>query len=58
MIGALIAVDTPLQIGWHLENARRGGASLEQIRAVREVAICASQSAGVKWRNIIPEVKN
>ncbi len=57
MVGALIAVDTPRQIGWHLDNARRGGASLEQIRAVRQIAICASQNAGVRWRNVIPEVK-
>jgi hypothetical protein len=58
LVGSLIAVDTHLQIGWHLDNARRGGASLEQIRAVREIAICASQSAGVRWKNNIPEVKN
>ena len=58
LVGSLIAVDTPSQIGWHLDNARRGGASLEQIRAVRQIAICASQSAGVRWRNVIPEVKD
>jgi len=57
LVGSLIAVDTPRQINWHLGNARRGGASLEQIRAVREIAVEASQSAGVKWRNAIPEVK-
>ncbi|KAF8497205.1 hypothetical protein F5888DRAFT_1701211 [Russula emetica] len=57
LVGSLIAVDTPRQIGWHLENARRGGASLEQIRAVRQIAICVSQSAGVRWRNVIPEIK-
>ncbi|KAN0115890.1 AhpD-like protein [Russula decolorans] len=57
LVGSLIAVDTPRQIDWHLANARRGGASLEQIRAVRQIAICASQSAGVKWRNVIPEIK-
>jgi hypothetical protein len=58
LVSSLIAVDTPSQIGWHLDNARRGGASLEQIRAVRQIAICASQSAGVRWRNVIPEVKD
>ncbi|KAN0115891.1 AhpD-like protein [Russula decolorans] len=58
LVSSLIAVDTPNQIGWHLDNARRGGASLEQIRAVRQIAICASQSAGVRWRNVIPEVKD
>ena len=58
MVGSLIAMDTPLQINWHLANARRGGASLEQIRAVRQIAIEVSQSAEVKWRNVIPEVKD
>ena len=57
MVGALIAVDTPRQIGWHLDNARRGGATLEQIRAIRQIAIEGSQSAGVRWRNDVPEIK-
>jgi hypothetical protein len=57
LVGTLIAVDTPRQIGWHLDNARRGGASLEQARAVRQVAMNASQRAGVRWRNQVPEVK-
>ncbi|KAI9511356.1 hypothetical protein F5148DRAFT_1171894 [Russula earlei] len=57
LVGALIAVDTPRQIGWHLANARRGGASLEQARAARQIAIEASRSAGVIWRNEVPEVK-
>jgi len=55
-VGTLIAVDTPRQIGWHLNNALRGGASLEQARAVRQLAIEASQSAGVMRRNEVPEV--
>ncbi|KAF8479113.1 hypothetical protein DFH94DRAFT_747689 [Russula ochroleuca] len=57
LVGSLIAVDTPRQIAWHLANARRGGSSLEQARAIRQIAIKASQSAGVKWRNDVPEVK-
>jgi hypothetical protein len=57
LVGTLIAVDTPRQIGWHLDNARRGGASLEQARAIRQIAIEASQSAGVRWRDDVPAVK-
>lgn len=57
MVGSLIAVDTPRQINWHMGNARRGGASLEQIRAVRQIAIRASENVGVRWRNDIPEIK-
>jgi len=57
LVGTLIAVDTPRQIGWHLDNARRGGASLEQARAVRQIAIEASQSVGVRWRDGVAEVK-
>jgi len=55
LVGTLIAVDTPRQVGWHLDNALRGGATLEQVRAVRNLAIEASQRAGVKWRNEVPE---
>lgn len=57
LVGTLIAVDTPRQIHWHLDNARRGGASLEQVRAVRQIAIEVSQSVGVSWREGVPEVK-
>jgi len=58
LVGTLIAADTPRQINWHLDNARRGGASLEQTRAVRQIAIEVSQSVGVKWRDGVPDVKD
>ena len=35
IVAALIAMDTPRQVRWHLENARRGGATLEETKAVR-----------------------
>jgi len=57
LVGTLIAADTPRQINWHLDNARRGGASLEQTQGVRQIAIEVSQSVGVKWRDGVPEVK-
>ncbi|KAI0279839.1 hypothetical protein BGY98DRAFT_932994 [Russula aff. rugulosa BPL654] len=56
LVGSLIALDAPRKINWYLWNARREDASLEQIRAVRQMAMCASQSAGVMRRNEIPEV--
>jgi len=56
LIGTLIAADTPMQVGWHLANARRGGATLEQARASREIAIEVSKSTGVAWKNQIPDV--
>lgn len=57
LVGTLIAGDTPRQINWHLDNARRGGATVEQARAVRQIAIEVSESAGVRWRDTVPEVK-
>jgi hypothetical protein len=56
LVGTLITGDTPLQITWHLNNARRGGATLEQARAAREIAIDVAKSTGVVWKNQIPEV--
>jgi len=56
LIGTLIAADTPLQVGWHLANARRSGATLEQARASREIAIEVSKRAGVVWKSEIPDV--
>lgn len=56
LVASLIAGDTPRQIGWHLANARRGGASLEQLKAVRLIAMEASAKAGVQWKAGVPEI--
>ncbi|KAL1678188.1 AhpD-like protein [Schizophyllum commune] len=55
-VAALIASDVPTQIDWHLQGARRHGASIEQVRAVREIAIEAARAAGVSWKTAVPEV--
>jgi alkylhydroperoxidase/carboxymuconolactone decarboxylase family protein YurZ len=56
MIAALIASDTPRQIDWHLKGALRNGATLAQVRAVRQISIEVAQSAGVRWKSEIPDV--
>ncbi|CAA7265310.1 unnamed protein product [Cyclocybe aegerita] len=38
LVAALITIDTPQQIAWHLAGARRAGASVEELSAVREVS--------------------
>lgn len=50
-------MDTPRQIGWHLANCRRGGATYEEVCAVREIAMQVASACGVKWRDGVPEVK-
>ncbi|KAH0836849.1 AhpD-like protein [Lanmaoa asiatica] len=55
MIAALIAIDTPRQIAWHLEGALRNGATREEVRAVRAIAIQISKAAGVVWKHDIPD---
>ena len=57
MVATLIAVDAPRQIGWHLGNARRNGASLEEARAVRRVALEVAGKAGMKWRREVPDLE-
>ena len=56
LVAALIAVDTPRQINWHQENARRAGASKEEIRAVRAIAMEIGRSLGIEWKDGVPEV--
>lgn len=56
MISALIAIDTPRQIGWHLEGAIRNGATREEVKAVRTIAIQIATAAGVVWKNNIPDL--
>jgi len=57
LVAALIAGDTPRQIGWHLAGARRGGATLGQVKAVRQIVIEVATEAGVVWKNKIPDVE-
>ena len=56
MISALIAIDAPRQIEWHLEGALRNGATREEVKAVREMAIQISKVAGVVWKQDIPNL--
>lgn len=56
LVTALISVDTPLQIGWHLKNAQHGGASLAEAKAVRHIAMEVAQKSGVTWRNGVQDV--
>jgi len=58
MVAALIAFDTPRQIGWHLSNARRGGATLEELKAVRTIAMEVSEKVGIKWKAGVPEIED
>ncbi|KIJ37405.1 hypothetical protein M422DRAFT_178037 [Sphaerobolus stellatus SS14] len=55
-VAALIPSDVPRQIDWHLRGAVRNGASIEELKAVRQISIEASQAAGVRWMNEIPEI--
>ncbi|KAL4245524.1 Peroxisomal Targeting Signal 1 Protein [Abortiporus biennis] len=53
---ANIAMDTPRQVGWHLKNAQNGGATIDQVKAVREIAMEVSEKAGITWRDGVPEI--
>ncbi|KAI3607731.1 carboxymuconolactone decarboxylase [Moniliophthora roreri] len=52
----VLSNDTPRQINWHLAGARRIGASLEEVRAAREIAMQCSELVGVRWKEGVPEV--
>ena len=53
---ANICIDTPRQIAWHLANARNGGATLEETRAVRQIAMEVASASGIQWTDAVPEV--
>ncbi|KAF9452312.1 hypothetical protein P691DRAFT_795272 [Macrolepiota fuliginosa MF-IS2] len=56
LVAALIAGDTPQQIFWHLNGARRGGATLEEVQAVRQISIEVAGRCGISWSDGVPEV--
>ncbi|PCH38630.1 hypothetical protein WOLCODRAFT_136372 [Wolfiporia cocos MD-104 SS10] len=57
IVAALISIDAPRQSTWHLANARNGGATLEEAKAVREIAMKVAGVAGVTWQDGVPEVQ-
>lgn len=56
LVAALIAGDTPQQIFWHLNGARRGGATLDEVKAVRQISIEVASRCGISWSDGVPEV--
>ncbi|KAH9950200.1 hypothetical protein B0H21DRAFT_785422 [Amylocystis lapponica] len=56
IVAALIAVDASRQIVWHLANTQHSGATLEQAKAVRKIAMTVAEKSGVVWEAGIPEV--
>ncbi|KAG6845201.1 hypothetical protein H0H87_012528 [Tephrocybe sp. NHM501043] len=58
LVAALISSDSPLQIQWHLDGARRRGATFEQVKAVRSMSMEVASLSGIKWRDGVPEVKD
>ena len=58
MIASLVASDLPRQIGWHLAGACREGATGEEVRAVRKMAMEVASRAGVEWREEVPDVED
>lgn len=58
MVASLVASDTPRQINWHMSNARRGGATLEEVQAIRTISMQVSEKAGVKWKAGVPEIQD
>ncbi|OAX37068.1 hypothetical protein K503DRAFT_771861 [Rhizopogon vinicolor AM-OR11-026] len=56
LISSLIANDTPRQAEWHLRGALRNGATLEETRAVREIALRIAIKAGVPLNHEVPNI--
>jgi len=56
ILAAQISTDTPRQIAWQLDNAVRNGATMEQVRAVRQMTIEVAESCAVKWRDGVPDL--
>ncbi|KAG6873365.1 hypothetical protein C0995_016474 [Termitomyces sp. Mi166 len=58
LVAALIASDSPRQIQWHLDGARRRGATFEEVQTVRTMSMEVAALSGIKWRDGVPELKD
>lgn len=57
MVAALIANDTPRQVDWHLKGSLRNGATLDEVKAVRQISLDVARASGVVWKNEIPDIE-
>ncbi|SJL12059.1 uncharacterized protein ARMOST_15480 [Armillaria ostoyae] len=57
MVAALIANDTPRQVDWHLKGSLRNGATLDEVKAVRQISLDVARASGVVWKNKIPDIE-
>jgi alkylhydroperoxidase/carboxymuconolactone decarboxylase family protein YurZ len=55
-ISTMIANATPSQLGWHLTRAVHYGATVEEVRAVREIALRIAIKAGVPLKIEVPNI--
>ena len=58
LAASVIVSDSPRQIQWHLNGARRIGATFEETQAVRKIAMEVASAAGIIWKHGVPEVKD
>jgi len=56
IVAGLIAMDTPRQSAWHLQNCINGGATPGEARAVRRIAMEVAERCGLVWENEVPDV--
>ncbi|KAG1812847.1 uncharacterized protein BJ212DRAFT_1368553 [Suillus subaureus] len=55
-ISTMIANATPSQLEWHLTRAVHHGATVEEVRAVREIALRIAIKAGVPLKIEVPNI--
>ncbi|THG98039.1 hypothetical protein EW026_g4077 [Hermanssonia centrifuga] len=56
LVAALISMDTPRQIAWHLANAQHGGATLQEAQAIRQITMEVAEKSGIRWKEAVPNV--
>lgn len=55
-VAALIPTDTPKQIEWHLKGSVRNGATVEEVKALRQIIIEVAKACGVVWKHAVPQL--
>jgi hypothetical protein len=56
MLAANVATDVPKQVAWHLQGSIRNGANLDEVRAIRKIALEVAKASGVIFKNVVPDI--
>jgi hypothetical protein len=56
VLGALLPLDVPTQVSWHMRGLIRNGGSEDQLKYARDIALRICEGIGVDLKSGVPPI--